>query len=148
MRDRIENDIRQAMRSRDQVRLDALRYLKSALQMVEKTKGESLDDAGVVEVVTKQVNDRRESIRMFEQGNRADLVAKESAELAVLEVYLPPQMGDEELAALVRQVVEEVGAATIRDKGRVMGRLMPQVRGKADGAKVNALVTQVLEASG
>ena len=148
MRDRIENDIRQAMRSRDQVRLDALRYLKSALQMVEKTKGESLDDAGVVEVVTKQVNDRRESIRMFEQGNRADLVAKESAELAVLEVYLPPQMSDEELAALVRQVVEEVGAATIRDKGKVMGRLMPQVRGKADGAKVNALVTQVLEASG
>jgi hypothetical protein len=148
MRDRIENDIRQAMRSRDQVRLDALRYLKSALQMVEKTKGESLDDAGVVEVVTKQVNDRRESIRMFEQGNRADLVAKESAELAVLEVYLPPQLSDEELAALVRQVVEEVGAATIRDKGRVMGRLMPQVRGKADGAKVNALVTQVLEASG
>ena len=148
MRDRIENDIRQAMRSRDQVRLDALRYLKSALQMVEKTKGESLDDAGVVEVVTKQVNDRRESIRMFEQGNRADLVAKESAELAVLEVYLPPQMSDEELAALVRQVVEEVGAATIRDKGKVMGRLMPQVRGKADGTKVNALVTEILEPGG
>ena len=148
LRDRIEDDIRRAMRSRDQARLDALRYLKSAIQLAEKTKGESLDDAGVVEVVTKQVNDRRESIRMFEQGNRADLVAKESAELAVLEVYLPPQMGDEELAALVRQVVEEVGAATIRDKGRVMGRLMPQVRGKADGAKVNALVTQVLEASG
>jgi uncharacterized protein YqeY len=148
MRDRIENDIRQAMRSRDQARLDALRYLKSAIQMVEKTKGESLDDAGVAEVVTKQVNDRRESIRMFEQGGRADLVAKESAELAVLEVYLPPQLSDEELAALVRQVVEEVGAATIRDKGKVMGRLMPQVRGKADGAKVNALVTEILEAGG
>ena len=85
---------------------------------------------------------------MFEQGGRADLVAKESAELAVLEVYLPPQLSDEELAALVRQVVEEVGAATIRDKGKVMGRLMPQVRGKADGAKVNALVTEILEAGG
>ena len=148
LRDRIEDDIRQAMRSRDQARLDALRYLKSALQLVEKSQGESLDDAGVVEVVTKQVNDRRESIRMFEQGNRADLVAKESAELAVLEVYLPPQLSDEELAGLVRQVIEEVGAATIRDKGRVMGRLMPQVRGKADGTKVNALVTQLLEAGG
>ena len=148
LRDRIEDDIRRAMRSRDQARLDALRYLKSAIQLAEKTKGESLDDAGVVEVVTKQVNDRRESIRMFEQGNRAGLVAKESAELAVLEVFLPAQLSDEELAGLVRQVIEEVGAATIRDKGRVMGRLMPQVRGKADGAKVNALVTQVLEASG
>jgi hypothetical protein len=147
-RDRIEDDIRQAMRSRDQARLDALRYLKNAIQMVEKTKGEGLDDAGVAEVVTKQVNDRKESIRMFEQGGRADLVAKESAELAVLEVYLPPQMSDEELAALVRQVVEEVGAATIRDKGKVMGRLMPQVRGKADGTKVNALVTEILEPGG
>ena len=85
---------------------------------------------------------------MFEQGGRADLVAKESAELAVLEVYLPPQLSDEELTALVRQVVEEVGAATIRDKGKVMGRLMPQVRGKADGTKVNALVTEALEAGG
>ena len=85
---------------------------------------------------------------MFEQGNRADLVAKESAELAVLEVYLPPQLSEEELAGLVRQVIEEVGAASIRDKGQVMGRLMPQVRGKADGAKVNALVTQLLEAAG
>ena len=147
MRDRIENDIRQAMRSRDQVRLDALRYLKSALQMVEKTKGESLDDAGVVEVVTKQVNDRRESIRMFEQGNRGDMVAKESADLAVLESYLPPQLNHDELAQLVREVIDEVGATTMRDKGRVMGRLMPQVRGKADGAVVNALVTQVLESS-
>jgi hypothetical protein len=148
LRDRIEDDIRRAMRSRDQARLDALRYLKSAIQLAEKTKGESLDDAGVVEVVTKQVNDRRESIRMFEQGNRADLVAKESAELTVLEVFLPAQLSDEELAGLVRQVIEEVGAATIRDKGRVMGRLMPQVRGKADGNKVNALVTGTLEAGG
>ena len=136
------------MRSRDQVRLDALRYMKSAVQLVEKSRGESLDDAGLVEVVVKQVNDRRESIRMFEQGNRADLVAKESAELAVLKAYLPPQLGREELTELVRRVIEEVGAATVRDKGRVMGRLMSQVRGKADGSEVNALVTQILESGG
>ncbi len=148
LRDRIEDDIHQAMRSRDQVRLDALRYMKSAVQLVEKSRGESLDDAGLVEVVVKQVNDRRESIRMFEQGNRADLVAKESAELAVLKAYLPPQLGREELTELVRRVIEEVGAATVRDKGRVMGRLMSQVRGKADGSEVNALVTQILESGG
>ncbi len=129
LRDRVEGDIRDAMRSRDQARLDALRYLKSAIQMVEKTQGKALDDAGLVEVVVKQANDRRESIRMFEQGNRDDMVAKESADLSVLESYLPPQLSHDELARLVRQVIDEVGATTVRDKGRVMGRLSYECRG-------------------
>ena len=144
MREKIEGDIIEAMRARDQARLDALRFLKSAIQAAEKSKGESLDDESVVQVISKQVNDRRESIRMFKEGNRDDLVAKESAELAVLEAYLPPQLSQEELDQLVRQVIEEVGATTVRDKGRVMGRLMPQVRGKSDGAVVNALVEEAL----
>lgn len=148
LREKIEGDIVQAMRSRDQARLDALRFLKSVIQAQEKSKGESLDDEGVVQVISKQVNDRRESIRMFQEGNRGDLVAKESVELAVLEAYLPPQLSQDELAQLVRQVIEEVGATTARDKGRVMGRLMPQVRGKADGTEVNALVEQILESAG
>ena len=148
LREKIEVDIVQAMRSRDQARLDALRFLKSVIQAQEKSKGESLDDEGVVQVISKQVNDRRESIRMFQEGNRGDLVAKESVELAVLEAYLPPQLSQDELAQLVRQVIEEVGATTARDKGRVMGRLMPQVRGKADGTEVNALVEQILESAG
>ena len=145
LRHRIEEDILDAMRSRNQVRLDALRFLKSAVQLTEKAQGKALDDQAVEEVIAKQVNDRRESIWMFEKGSRSDLVAKEAAELAILEVYLPPQMDQEELAALVQEVISEVGATTARDKGRVMGRLMPQVRGKADGAEVNALVNQFLE---
>lgn len=148
LRDTLEDDIHAAMRSRDTSRLEALRYLKSAIQMEEKSRGKPLDQDGLLQVVVKQVNDRRESIRMFEQGNRVDLVAKESADLAVLEVYLPPQLSHDELAELVRQVIAEVGATTERDKGKVMGRLMPQVRGKADGTEVNALVTQMLEAGG
>ena len=145
LRQKIEDDIIQAMRARDQGRLDALRFLKSVIQAAEKAKGESLDDESLVQIITKQVNDRRESIRMFREGNREDLVAKEAGELEVLEVYLPPQLSQEELAQLVRRVIDEVGATTARDKGRVMGRLMPQVRGKADGAEVNALVEQILE---
>ena len=89
LREQIEGDIVAAMRARDQGRLDALRFLKSVIQAAEKSRGESLDEESLVQVITKQVNDRRESIRMFQQGNREDLVAKESAELAVLEVYLP-----------------------------------------------------------
>lgn len=146
LREQLEEDIRQAMRDRDRVRLEALRFLKSAVQAAEKTGGESLDDEGMIQVITKQANDRRESIRMFEQGNRTDLVAKESAELAILEEYLPPQLGQEELARLVRDAIAETGAASPRDKGRVMGRLMPQVRGKADGGVVNTMVTEILEA--
>ena len=148
LRDKIEEDIVAAMRGREQSKLDALRFLKSVVQAAEKSQGESLDDDSVIQVITRQVNDRRESIRMFREGNRDDLVAKESVELAVLEAYLPPQMGQDELAQLIRQVIGEVGATTMQDKGKVMGRLMPQVRGKADGNEVNALVTQILESGG
>ena len=148
LRDRLEDDIREAMRQRSQARLDALRFLKFAVQAVEKERGQALDDQAMVEVVAKQVNDRRESIRAFEQGSRNDLVVKEAADLSVLEEYLPPQLTEEEIVALVSGVINEVGAAGPRDKGKVMGKLMPQVRGKADGAEVNRLVTELLESLG
>ena len=144
IREKIEEDIRQSMRSQNRQRLDALRFLKNAIQMVEKDQQKELDDTGVTEVIAKQVRERRESIRMFEQGSRTDLVAKESAELAVLEEYMPPQMSAEQLSTLIREVIEQVGAETPRDKGKVMGRLMPQVRGLADGAQVNGLVDEIL----
>ena len=146
LRNKIEEDIRDAMRSRAQARLEALRFLKSVVLNVEKSQGKSLDDPAMLEVINRQVNDRRESIRMFQQGNRPDLVAKESEELAVLEAYLPPQLSREELLELIQAAINEVGAETARDKGRVMGRLMPQVRGRADGAEVNELVTELLDA--
>jgi uncharacterized protein YqeY len=135
-RDRLESDIRDAMRNREQARLDALRFLKSAIQLTEKDQLKELDETDVLDVVAKQVKDRRESIRMFQEGGRNDLVAKESADLTILEKYLPPQ--------IVREAITEVGATSIRDKGRVMGKVMPQVRGKADGAQVNALVDELL----
>ena len=146
IREKIEDDIRQAMRSQNRQRLDALRFLKNAIQMVEKAQQEALDDTGVTEVIAKQVKERRESIRMFEEGGRTDLVAKESAELAVLEEYMPPQMSAEQLSTLIREVIQQVGAETLRDKGKVMGPLMPQVRGLADGTQVSALVDEILGA--
>lgn len=148
LRETLDEDIVTAMRDRDQTRLNALRFLKSAIQLEEKAQQKPLDEAAVLQVVVKQVNDRREAIRMFQEGNRDDLVAKESGDLRVLETYLPPQLSHDELAELVRQVIGEVGATSPQDKGKVMGRLMPQVRGKADGAEVNALVAQMLESAG
>ena len=148
LRDKLENDIRDSMRQRNQARLDALRFLKYAIQAVEKERGETLDDQAMIEVVSKQVNDRRESIRAFEQGARTDLAAKESGDLAVLEEYLPPQLSPGEIVDLVKAVIVDVGATDARDKGKVMGKLMPQVRGKADGAVVNQVVTEMLESIG
>ena len=145
IRERLEEDIRNAMRSRSQQRLEALRFLKSAINRVEIDRRVTLDDDGITEVIVRQVKDRRDSIRMFQEGNRQDLVEKESADLAILEEYMPPQLGEEELLALIEETIRQVGAETIRDKGKVMGRLMPQVQGKADGQQVNAIVTRMLE---
>lgn len=148
IREKLETDIVDAMRNRNQTRVDALRYLKSAIQMIEKNQLKDLDDAGVLEVVTKQAKDRRESIQMFKQGGRDDLADKESAELTILEEYLPPQLSQDEIAQIIKDAISEVGATSPQDKGKVMGKVMPQVRGKADGSQVNTLVNELLEAGG
>ncbi len=148
IKERLEDDIRAAMRSRNQERLDALRFLKSQIQMVEKNGLKELDEAGVVDVVAKQAKDRRESIQMFGDGGRVDLVAKEQAALAVLQEYLPEQLTGDALEALARQVIADTGASGPSDRGKVMGRIMPQVRGKADGSEVNAVVSRLLETAG
>jgi uncharacterized protein YqeY len=148
IKERLEEDIRNAMRSRDQERLDALRFLKSQIQLIEKNALKELDEPGVVEVVAKQAKDRRESIQMFGDGGRDDLVVKERAALAVMLEYLPEQFSIEELENLARQVIADVGATGASDRGKVMGRIMPQVRGKADGSAVNAVVSRLLESLG
>ncbi len=148
IKERLEEDIRHAMRARDQERLDALRFLKSQIQLVEKNNLKELDEAGVVDVVAKQVKDRRESIQMFSDGGRDDLVAQETVALAVVQEYLPEQLGVAELEALARQAIADLGATGLSDRGKVMGRIMPQVRGKADGGDVNAVVARLLETAG
>ncbi len=145
LRDQLEEDIRNSMRQREQARVDALRFLKFAVQVVEKERRETLDDQAMVEVVSKQVSDRRDSIKAFRDGGRNELADKEAFDLTVLEEYLPPQLSQDEILALVSAVVAEVGATGPRDRGKVMGRLMPQVRGKADGTEVNRLAGEFLD---
>lgn len=148
IKERLEEDIRNTMRARNRERLETLRFLKSQIQLVEKNNLKELDESGVTDVVAKQAKDRRESIEMFGQGGRADLVTKEEASLAVLLEYMPEQLGDDELEAIARQAIADTGAAGPGDRGKVMGRIMPQVRGKADGSQVNAIVSRLLEAAG
>ncbi len=148
IKDRLEDDIRNTMRARDRERLETLRFLKSQIQLTEKNNLKELDESGVTDVVTKQVKDRRESIEMFGQGGRADLVAREEASLAILLEYMPEQLGEDEIEAIARQAISDTGASGPSDRGKVMGRIMPQVRGKADGSQVNAIVSRLLEAAG
>ena len=145
LREKLENDIKSAMRNHDQARLDALRFLKFAVQAVEKDQKSELDDAGMIDVATKQASDRRDSIKAFEEGGRDAMAAKEAVELVILEEFLPPQMPADEIMAVIQATAAEVGASSIRDKGKLMGKLMPQTRGKADGSMVNQMVTEYLE---
>ena len=148
IKERLDEDIRDTMRARNRERLDTLRFLKSQIQLVEKNNLKELDDDGVTDVIAKQAKDRRESIEMFGQGGRADLVVKEEAALAILQEYMPEQMDAAAIETLARQVITDVEAAGPGDRGKVMGRIMPQVRGKADGSQVNAVVSRLLESLG
>ncbi|MGH2726647.1 MAG: GatB/YqeY domain-containing protein, partial [Actinomycetota bacterium] len=115
-----------------------------AVKNTEVEKRHELADDEVLEVITKEAKRRRESIEAFEQGGRDDLVAKESAELSVLESYLPARLGDDELAALVDEAIAETGASTPKQMGEVMKALIPKLRGRADGAQVSAVVKSKL----
>ena len=145
LREKLEDDIKSAMRSHDQARLDALRFLKFAVQAVEKDRKSELDDDGMINVATKQASDRRDSIKAFEEGGRDAMAAKEAAELLVLEEFLPPQMSAEDIMAIIQSIAAEVEVSSIQDKGKLMGKLMPQTRGKADGSVVNQMATEYLE---
>ena len=145
LREQLESDIKDSMRSRNQSRLETLRFLKSQIQLVEKNQLKELDEAGLLDVVANQVKERRESLTMFEQGNRSDLAERESIALEILQEYLPEQLSQDELTNLIKKVIEEVGATTSSDKGKIMGRLMPQIKGKADGTQVNTIVTELLD---
>ena len=145
LREKLEDDIKSAMRNHDQARLDALRFLKFAVQAVEKDRKSELDDDGMINVATKQASDRRDSIKAFEEGGRDAMAANEAAELLVLEEFLPPQMSAEDIMAIIQSIAAEVEVSSIQDKGKLMGKLMPQTRGKADGSVVNQMVTEYLE---
>ena len=146
LREKIADDMRDAMKAREAVRVAALRMLMASVKNTEVEKRRELSDDEVLDVVTKEAKRRRESIEAFEKGGRSDLVEKESAELAVLEAYLPDRLSDEELAALVDAAIAETGASSPKQMGDVMKALMPKLRGRADGGQVSALVKSKLGA--
>jgi uncharacterized protein YqeY len=146
LKERLEEDLKNAMRERDELRRSVLRLVRSEVHNEEIALQKSLGDDGIIGILSRQVRQRRESIYEFRKGQREDLVQREEDELAVLQEYLPPQLTAEELTALVQGIISEMGAQGPGDKGKVMGRLMPQVKGKAEGSAVNEVVSKLLEA--
>jgi hypothetical protein len=142
---KISDDLKQAMRAGDKVRRDTLRMLIASVHNAEIAKQSAITDADILGVVSKEVKRHQESIDAFKKGNRADLVAKEEAEMAVLQSYLPEQMTRDEIIAVAKEAIAAVGAKGPGDKGRVMQQLMPKLKGKADGKVINDVVTELLQ---
>jgi len=132
LRDRITEDMKTAMRSGDKERLGHIRMLQAAIKQREVDERIVLDDAQVVAAVEKMVKQRREAIAQFEAGGRADLVAKENAEIATLQAYLPAQLSDAEIDALIVEAIAQTGAASVKDMGKVMGVVKGKAAGRVD----------------
>ena len=146
LQDRLAEDLRAAMRSGDTLRRDVVRMARNALSYAEKAKGAPLDDTEAIAALQQQARQRRDSIEAYRAAGRKDREDLEMAELAILQEYLPTQMGREEVEAAARAIIAELGASGPGDKGKVMGRLMGQLKGKADGGLVNATVSELLQA--
>ncbi len=145
LKEKLSEDLKQAMRSGDTVKRSTLRMLLSAMNYTEIARQAPLTESDIFGVIAREIKQHNESILAFQQGNRPDLVAKEEAELAVLKTYLPAQMSREEIIAEARKVIAEVGAKGPGDKGKVMSKLIAPLKGKADGRIVNEIVTELLK---
>ncbi|MDT8861792.1 GatB/YqeY domain-containing protein [Alkalihalobacillus sp. MEB130] len=142
--ERLNQDMKNAMKNKEKDRLSVIRMVKSSLQNEKYKLGRELTDDDSLTVLNRELKQRKDSLHEFEQANREDLASKLRDEIVVLEDYMPEQLSEEEVAQIVQETIEEVGASTKGDMGKVMGAIMPKVKGKADGGLVNRLVQQHL----
>lgn len=143
--EKLTADMKEAMKHGEKERLSVIRLVRGAVRQAEIDGKKTLSDDEIIGVITKEVKMRRDSIEEFERGNRADLVEKTQTEIAILMPYLPEQLSADEVRRIVEAAVSEVGATTAKDMGKVMGVLMPRVKGRADGKLVNEIVRSLLK---
>ncbi len=144
LRDRLVDEMKTAMKARDEVKVSAIRMVRSAVKNREIDLGKELDDREIIEVIASLGKQRRESIRLFQEAGRNDLVTKEERELSILMDFLPRQLDRDEIAEIVEKAIAESGAQGLRDMGKVMKIVMPQVSGRADGNAVGEIVREKL----
>ncbi len=144
LKERLNEEMKLAMKAKDKTRLSTIRMVRAAIQNKEIEKKTELDDDGISEVIANQIKRRKEAIEFAQQAGRDELVESETTQVEVLQAFLPEQLSEDEIEVLTVKVIEEVGAASMRDMGKVMGKLIPQVRGKADNALVSQIVRKKL----
>lgn len=144
IKEKLENDMKDAMRNKDEARKRTLRMALSEIKLAEIDKGEALDEAGIIAIIQKEVKSRHEAIADAERASRPDLVADANIEIAILETYLPQQLTPEELDALAQEAVNETGATSMREMGQVMKVLMPRLEGRATGQEASQAVRKLL----
>ena len=146
LRDTLDADLKDAMRNKEALKRTVLRTMLSEIRNAEINSQTTLDDEGIISVLTKQVQQRKDSVEAYADANRQDLVDKETEEINIISVYLPEQLPVEEIEEIIKTAISEMGASSLSDMGKVMGLVMPQVRGRADGKIVNTIVTEKLRA--
>ena len=144
MRNKILEDLKQAMKDRDKVKLSVIRMVKSAMQMEELNKKRELKDDEIIDVISKQIKTRNDSVKEFKKGGRDDLVKSTEEEIEILKTYLPKQLSDEELIEIIDKVFDDVKPSSSKDMGKVMKAITPLVKGKADMGKVSSIIKERL----
>jgi len=145
LKEKLTNDLKQALKSGDTLKRDVIRLVLSAINNAEIAKQAKLVDGDILSVFQREIRQRQESILAFKQGNRPDLASKEEAEMAILQSYMPAQATKEELLAAAQRIIAETGARGQADKGKVMPKIMAEFKGKADGREINNIVSELLK---
>ena len=140
----IQEEVKPALKSGEKFRASTLRLIVSALKLEEKNKAKALTDNEALEILTKMIKQRKDSISQFETANRMELAQKEKDEIEIIQNYLPEQLSEEELSVLINEVIKEINAESIKDMGKVMGILKPKITGKADAGIASGLVKKLL----
>lgn len=145
LKEKLLEDLKTAMREKDEIRKNAVVMVRSAVLQVEKDNRVVLDEQGVIDIIGKEVKKRKDSLPDYEKSNREDLIENLKKEIEVLTVYLPEQLPDEQVEEIIKEIIEETGAEGIKDIGKVMPAVMSKVRGRADGKTVNQIVRKYLQ---
>ena len=143
--ERLNDDMKQAMKSQDKFKLSVIRMVRSSVKNQEIDLKRALDDNEVLDILSREVKQRKDSLQEFEKAGRDDLVSDLAAEIEIISAYLPQQLNEEEIKVIVQQTIQETGASSKAEMGKVMAALMPKVKGRADGKLVNTIVQQFLQ---
>ena len=144
LKEKLLEDLKNCMKEKNVVRKNVIQMVRAAILQVEKDSKVTLDDDGVLDVIAKQLKQRRDSLPEYEKSGRDDLISQLKREMDILMEYLPPQLSHEELEAIVKQAVEETGAQSVKDMGKVMAAVMPKTKGRADGKEITRIARELL----